>query len=51
MSWDRSFVICLDDLPDRDLEIAAILAAVRLRRAAPAAIQQDALPPTRAANS
>ena len=39
----------LDDLSENDADVAAVLAGVGLRRSAPAAIEQDALPPTRAA--
>jgi hypothetical protein len=35
-----ALIAALDDLPDRDPEIATVLAYVGLRRAAPAAIQQ-----------
>ena len=36
------FLSTIDDLPDRDADVVAVLANVGLRRAAPAAIQQDA---------
>ena len=37
-----SILAALDDLPDSDADVAAVLAGVGLQRAAPAAIQQDA---------
>ena len=36
------FLRTIDDLPDDDPDIAALLASVRLKRFAPAAIQQNA---------
>jgi len=38
----RSIIAALDNLPDGDAEVAAVLSDVGLRRAAPTAIQQDA---------
>ena len=35
-------IAALDDLPDGDADVVAVLSGVGLRRAAPAAIQQDA---------
>ena len=44
-----SIIAPLDDLSENDADVAAVLAGLGLRRSAPAAIEQDALPPTRAA--
>jgi hypothetical protein len=46
-----SIIAPLDDLSENDADVAAVLAGLGLRRSAPAAIEQDALPPTQRRNS